>query len=154
MTPFFAALFLLTTSVAGLKPIPDKLVVLTFDDASKSHHSVARPLLLKHRFGATFFVTEGWDFATNKRDYMTWEEIKQLHDDGFDIGNHTVDHMSVTDKTLRDLPAQLRGIDARCQRYGITKPVTFAYPGNSITKEALTVLKDHGIRFARRGGSP
>jgi len=36
MTPFFAALFLLTTSVAGLKPIPDKLVVLTFDDASKS----------------------------------------------------------------------------------------------------------------------
>lgn len=154
MTPFFAALFLLTTSVAGLKPIPDKLVVLTFDDASKSHYSVARPLLLKHRFGATFFVTEGWDFATNKRDYMTWEEIKQLHDDGFDIGNHTVDHMSVTDKTLRDLSAQLRGIDARCQRYGITKPVTFAYPGNSITKEALTVLKDHGIRFARRGGSP
>lgn len=154
MTTLLAALLALSTTVPGLTPIPDKLVVLTFDDASKSHYSVARPLLLKHRFGATFFVTEGWDFASNKRDYMTWEEIRQLHDDGFDIGNHTVDHMSVTEKNLRDLPAQLRGIDARCQQYGIPKPVSFAYPGNAISKEALVVLKEHGIRFARRGGSP
>jgi peptidoglycan/xylan/chitin deacetylase (PgdA/CDA1 family) len=33
-------------------------VVLTFDDASKPHFTVARPVLLKYRFGATFFVTE------------------------------------------------------------------------------------------------
>ena len=40
-------------------PIPDRLVVLTFDDASKSHYTIARPLLKKYGFGATFFVTEG-----------------------------------------------------------------------------------------------
>src|SRR6476661_8934517 len=100
-------------------PIPDKLVVMTFDDASKSHFTVARPLLLKYRFGATFFVTEGWDFATNKRDYMSWDEIKQLHADGFEIGNHTIDHKGVTDKTLRDLPAQVKAINARCKEHGI-----------------------------------
>src|SRR5262245_29524928 len=72
------------------EPIPDRLVVLTFDDAVKSHYTVARPILLKYRFGATFFVTEGWDFGTNKKDYMTWEEIAQLHKDGFEIGNHTL----------------------------------------------------------------
>ena len=65
----------LAPSAPALEPTPDKLVVLTFDDASKSHFTVARPVLLKYKFGATFFVTEGWDFATNKRDYMTWEEI-------------------------------------------------------------------------------
>ena len=65
-----------------LEPIPDKLVVLTFDDASKSHVTVAAPLLKKHGFGATFFVTEGFDFPTNKRDYMTWDDIAQLHRDG------------------------------------------------------------------------
>jgi peptidoglycan/xylan/chitin deacetylase (PgdA/CDA1 family) len=86
-----------------LEPIPDRLVVLTFDDASKSHFTVARPVLLKYKFGATFFVTEGWDFATNKRDYMTWEEIARLHKDGFEVGNHTKDHVGVTDKTVRDL---------------------------------------------------
>src|SRR6516164_5141541 len=94
----------------ALEPIPDKLVVLTFDDASKSHFTVARPVLKKYGFGATFFITEGFDFPTNKKDYMTWEEIAQLHRDGFEIGNHTRDHRAVTAASIADLPAQLRGI--------------------------------------------
>lgn len=148
------ALVAVAGPAAGLEPIPDRLVVLTFDDASKSPFAVARPLLLKYKFGATFFVTEGWDFATNKRDYMTWDEIAQLHRDGFEVGNHTLGHVSVTDKTVRDLSAQVRAINARCREYGIPQPVSFAYPGNAITKSALPVLKELGVRFARRGGSP
>src|SRR5262245_15526508 len=148
------ALLLAAAPARALEPIPDKLVVLTFDDASKSHFTVARPVLQKYKFGATFFVTEGWDFATNKKDYMSWDEIAQLHRDGFEIGNHTIDHKGVTAKTIRDLPAQLRAIEERCRAYGIPKPVSFAYPGNAIAKEALPVLREHGIRFARRGGAP
>ncbi len=154
LVPAAVALLALAAPARAVDPIPDRLVVLTFDDASKSHFTVARPLLQKYRFGATFFVTEGWDAPTNKRDYMSWEEIARLHSDGFEIGNHTLGHVSVTDKSFRDLPAQLRGIDARCKEHGIPKPVSFAYPGNAITKDALAVLKEHGIRFARRGGAP
>src|SRR5437870_1746712 len=110
-----AAFFLNSSFVEALEPIPDKLVVLTFDDASKSHFTVVRPLLKKHGFGATFFVTEGFDFPTNRRDYMSWEEIAQLHKDGFEIGNHTRDHMAVTDKSVRDLAAQVRAINLRCK---------------------------------------
>jgi len=138
----------------GLEPIPDKLVVLTFDDASKSHFTVAGPVLKKHGFGATFFVTEGWDFATNKTDYMSWDEIAQLHKDGFEIGNHTKDHMGVNPRTVRDLAAQVRAINERCKAHAIPEPVSFAYPGNAITREALPILKDLGIKFARRGGAP
>lgn len=151
-TALFLALCTLLTPAA--EPVPDKLVVLTFDDSSKSHYTVARPLLLKHRFGATFFITEGFDFPSNKKDYMTWEEIAQLHRDGFEIGNHTVGHQGVTDKNISDLPAQLRGINNQCEKHGIPKPVSFAYPGNAIVPGALPVLNDLGIRFARRGGSP
>lgn len=104
--------------------------------------------------GATFFITEGFDFPTNKKDYMTWEEIERLHKDGFEIGNHTLDHQGVTEKTLADLPAQLRGINAQCKKHGIPQPTSFAYPGNAFTTSGLTVLKDSGIRFARRGGAP
>src|SRR5437016_1028818 len=112
---YFSLLFVLAASPAlALEPIPDKLVVLTFDDSAKSHYPVARPLLTKYKFGATFFITEGFDFPTNQKDYMTWKEIAQLHMDGFEIGNHTLDHKGVTDKTLNDLPAQLRGIDLQC----------------------------------------
>lgn len=142
------------SAARALEPIPDKLVVLTFDDASKSHFTVARPLLKKHKFGASFFITEGWDFATNKKDYMTWEEIKQLHEDGFEIGNHTRDHKAVSPETVRDLAAQVRAINARCKEHAIPQPTSFAYPGNGIAKEGLPVLKELGIKFARRGGSP
>ncbi len=148
------AILLLASPAVALDPIPDKLVVLTFDDSAKSHYTVARPILLKYKFGATFFITEGFDFPTNKKDYMTWEEIAQLHKDGFEIGNHTLDHKSVTDKTLADLPAQLRGINAQCKKHGIPPPTSFAYPGNGISKDALAVLKENGITFARRGGAP
>jgi peptidoglycan/xylan/chitin deacetylase (PgdA/CDA1 family) len=148
------AVLLFGSPAFALEPIPDKLVVLTFDDSAKSHYTVARPILMKYRFGATFFITEGFDFRTNKKDYMTWDEIAQLHKDGFEIGNHTLDHLGVTEKTLADLPAQLRGISAQCKKHGIPQPTSFAYPGNAFTKDALAVLKDHGITFARRGGAP
>jgi peptidoglycan/xylan/chitin deacetylase (PgdA/CDA1 family) len=157
MRNLLLSLLLLTlcaTPVLPREPIPDKLVVLTFDDASKSHYTIARPLLKKYGFGATFFVTEGFDFPTNKRDYMTWEEIAQLHQDGFEIGNHTLDHQGVNRNTVRNLAAQLRGINVQCQKHGIPIPVSFAYPGNAIERDALPVLKELGIQFARRGGSP
>jgi peptidoglycan/xylan/chitin deacetylase (PgdA/CDA1 family) len=51
--------FALAAPAHALEPIPDKLVVLTFDDASKSHVTVAAPLLKKHGFGATFLSPRG-----------------------------------------------------------------------------------------------
>ena len=96
-----ACSFLFATLVAALEPIPDRLVVLTFDDSVKSHYTVARPILKKYGFGATFFITEGFTFKKNKKDYMTWEEIRELHRAGFEIGNHTRDHMGVR---VRNLP--------------------------------------------------
>jgi len=86
-----------------LERLPDKVVVLTFDDSVKSHYTVARGVLKKYGFGATFFITEGFTFATNKKDYMSWEEIAELNRDGFEIGNHTRDHMGVTAKSVEKL---------------------------------------------------
>lgn len=142
------------SNTANSDPVPDKLVVLTFDDSSKSHYTIARPVLKRHHFGATFFITEGFDFPTNKRDYMTWEEIAALHKDGFEIGNHTRDHMTVSAGSLRNLPEQLSAINDRCKQHGIPIPISFAYPGNGLHPDALPILKSAGIRYARRGGAP
>src|SRR5206468_10960874 len=128
----------------ALEPVPDRLVLLTFDDSVASHFSVVRPLLKRYGFGATFFITEGFSFRTNKQDYMTWEQIRELHQDGFEIGNHTRDHLGVSDRTLGQLREQVSAINARCAQYGIARPVSFAYPGNAITPEAMP------IRSARR----
>lgn len=141
-------------SVMAREPLPDRLVVLTFDDSAKSHFTQVRPLLKQYGFGATFFITEGFDFPTNRRDYMSWDEIAQLHRDGFEIGNHTRDHLGVSGPTLAKLPEQLTAIRDRCREHGIPDPVSFAYPGNAIHKDGLAILRAHGIKFARRGGSP
>ncbi|XZE19224.1 polysaccharide deacetylase family protein [Pirellulaceae bacterium SH449] len=137
-----------------LEQIPEKLVVLTFDDSARSHFETVRPILLKYGFGATFFVTEGFDFKDNKKDYMTWEEISQLHRDGFEIGNHTRDHLAITDKNAAALTEQVQAIRDRCLEHNIPAPVSFAWPGNALSAQALGILREQGILFARRGGAP
>lgn len=146
----------MATGLAGAagEAIPDKLVVLTFDDAVVSHYTVVRPLLKQYGFSATFFISEGFSFPTNKDDYMTWEQIAELHRDGFEIGNHTRDHMGVNAASLGRLQEQIEAINARCAGHGIPRPVSFAYPGNAIDPGALPILERLKIRFARRGGAP
>jgi peptidoglycan/xylan/chitin deacetylase (PgdA/CDA1 family) len=130
---------------------PDKVVVLTFDDSVRSQYDVVRPILLKYGFGATFFITEGFDFNSDKQNYMTWEQIKQLHTDGFEIGNHTRDHVGLNEQNYVE---QLDAINSQCERYGIPKPISLAYPGNQYSLEMFEKLSEYGIQFARRGGSP
>jgi peptidoglycan/xylan/chitin deacetylase (PgdA/CDA1 family) len=71
----------------ALLPIPDKLVVLTFDDANKSDRTTVAGVLKKHGFGGTFYITEGLRFLKNKNNYTTWAQIKELDKMGFEIGN-------------------------------------------------------------------
>lgn len=149
-----AACLLFATMVVALEPIPDKLVVLTFDDSKASHYTVVRPILKKYGFGATFFITEGFSFRTNKEDYLTWEQISGLHQDGFEIGNHTRDHKGVSKANLAGLREQVEAINAQCAAHGIATPVSFAYPGNAIEPAAIPLLEELGFRFARRGGAP
>ena len=149
-----AAILFSTAAARPEEPIPNRLVVLTFDDSVKSHFTVVRPILKRHGFGATFFITEGFDFSTNKTDYMSWEEIATLHRDGFEIGNHTRDHMAVTQANLPRLSEQMAAINNRCAEHGIPRPVSFAYPGNAFDLGALPILREAGIRFARRGTEP
>ncbi len=104
------------------KKIPDKLVVLTFDDAVESQYSIVAPLLNQYKFGATFYVCE---FPTNLKDkYMTWKQIKQLEKMGFEIANHTKSHPSLSRLNQEQINDQLDYIDNKCDSMHIAKPVT------------------------------
>jgi len=138
----------------ALQPIPDRLVVLTFDDGNKSDYNYVAPLLKRYGFGATFFITEGLGFLNNKDHYVTWEEIRELHDEGFEIGNHTRHHNNINTLSQEEFLAELIHIDNRCEAYQIPIPETFAYPGDSRGPEAIEVLIEKGYPFARRGVGP
>jgi peptidoglycan/xylan/chitin deacetylase (PgdA/CDA1 family) len=131
----------------------ERIVVLTFDDSVKSHFTYVAPRLKEYGFGATFFITEGFTFTSDKMLYMTWEEIKSLHDDGFEIGNHTKSHKGVSGQSEDQLVAEIAHIESQCMKYGIPKPVSFCYPAYRTSDLAVKVLKERGYKYARAGGS-
>ena len=153
------ALLALGTSVlpaaeaAPAARIPDGLVVLTFDDSVASHATFVAPLLKKHGFGATFSITEGFEFLQDKTHYLTWTQIKAMHEAGFEIGNHTRAHKGVNGQKPAEIAADLEHIERRCAEHGIPKPTTFSYPGYATSPAATVVLRERGYRFARAGGA-
>jgi len=133
------------------KQIPNKLVVLTFDDATESQYTVVAPLLKQFGFGATFFVCE---FPSNFRDslYMNWQQIKALDKMGFEIANHTRTHAAVSRLSKAQFLEELTYIENKCDSLGIKKPTNFAYPGYDLSLPVLEILQEKGYKFARAGG--
>jgi peptidoglycan/xylan/chitin deacetylase (PgdA/CDA1 family) len=77
----------LACAAAPLAASPDKTVVLTFDDAVKSHLTFVAPLLRDLGFHATFFISHRW--MPDEARFLAWQEVAALHGMGFEIGNHT-----------------------------------------------------------------
>ena len=136
------------------EPIPDGLVCLTFDDGVKSQLTFVAPILKELGYGATFYISEGLRFLEDKTRYMTWEEIADLDGQGFEIGNHTRAHKNVNDQTDEELLDDILHIDRLCAEHEIGKPTTFCYPGYAHGERAVTVIRNHGFQFARRGTAP
>lgn len=137
----------------GLEPIPDKTVVLTFDDAPKSHRTFVAPLLKELGFGATFFVSARW--MDDTENFMTWAEIAEIHQMGFEIGNHSWSHLDFGGpENAARLAGQLALVDLALEQVKVPRPISFAWCGNAFGPEALAKLQALGYRYARRGMQP
>ncbi len=141
------------SAALGVERAPDKTVVLTFDDAVKSQVTNVAPLLTEYGFSATFFITQRW--MDDQVRFMSWEDAAALHGMGFEIGNHTWTHddFGKAEAGAR-LGAELVRVERELARVGVPRPVSFAWPGNSLGPEALAALRGAGYRFARRGMQP
>jgi peptidoglycan/xylan/chitin deacetylase (PgdA/CDA1 family) len=135
------------------KPVPPKTVVLTFDDAVKTHLTVVAPLLKQLGFRATFFITQKW--MEDQAYFLTWEEVAKIHRMGFEIGNHswTHDNFGRAESGAR-LGAELEQVEKELAKVGVPKPVSFAWCGNAFGPEALEQLRQRGYVVARRGMQP
>jgi peptidoglycan/xylan/chitin deacetylase (PgdA/CDA1 family) len=133
--------------------IPAKLVVLTLDDAVKSHRTFAAPLLKELGFGATFFVTHLW--MEDGEYFMNWRDIADIHEMGFEIGNHSWTHADFsTPRNAARLAGELALVENELKKVNVPKPVSFAFSGNFFGPEAVEVLRRNGYKLARRGESP
>jgi peptidoglycan/xylan/chitin deacetylase (PgdA/CDA1 family) len=133
--------------------IPVKTVVLTFDDAVKSHRAFVAPLLKELGFQATFFVTHRW--MDDRENFMTWADIAEIHKMGFEIGNHSWTHANFAlPQNASRMAGELALVDNELKKVGVPRPTSYAHCANNFGPEALRVLKEAGYRFARRGIPP
>lgn len=77
-----------------------KPVVLTFDDGHKSHYANVYPLLKKYGFKGTFFIYTDLIAAKSEKQ-LTWDELREMRQNGMDIQSHTKSHPFLT-RTLKN----------------------------------------------------
>jgi len=137
-----------------LRPIPEKLVVLTLDDACLSHLTFVAPLLKKLGFGATFYITRFGNPALDPKMYMSWDQIKELDRMGFEVGNHTWSHsqMGGGQANVAGQLTDVTKLEDLCVTNGIPKPTTMCWPIYSVNAAMFEVLLDRGYLFGRSGG--
>jgi len=143
-------LLIITTQIT--KAQKQKTIVLTFDDAPQSHYRYVAPLLKQYHFNATFYVCEFPGVYPDTTKSLNWNQIKQISQMGFEIGNHTWHHTSVKNITKEKFNTELQYIEKKCDSLHIPKPTSFCYPGYTNDSNAVNILKQNGYTNARTGG--
>lgn len=132
--------------VATGAALPDKPVLLTFDDGSDNQATFALPEVLKRGMKATLFIMT---VVIDQKTWVTSEHVKSLAAQGVTIGSHTWDHHTV-DKltTAKDWETQLNESRRTLQRLTGQDVTDFCYPGGRWVPAALPHLVEAGYTTA------
>jgi peptidoglycan/xylan/chitin deacetylase (PgdA/CDA1 family) len=143
------------------RQLPQKAVVLTFDDGYRAFKDLAHPVLKELGFTATLFIYTDWVGAG--RGALSWSDLRELAAEGFDIQAHTKTHADLR-RALGETEAQY----ARRLQMELEQPQelfgknlgrrsqVLAYPYGRWEEGLLPKVKEHGYIAAfsvRRQGN-
>lgn len=151
----------------GGTPLPEKPIMITFDDGYESFHEYAFPILQEFEYTAVFSVVGRYADEYSKVDdhhirysHCTWDQLIQMQKSGLvEIQNHSYNlHQNENGRHgskmkqgenlafyRKMLEEDLGKLQQACQaQLGIT-PNTFTYPFGQISAEALPIIKDLGF---------
>lgn len=127
------------------EPLPEKPIVISFDDTRGEQYSIGETEMKKYGFKGVYFVMT---VAINRPKYLSIEEIKTVSDNGNTIAAHTWDHHMVTKYTGADWDIQLVKPKLKLETI-IGKPVPyFAYPFGLWNTAAIPEIKKAGYKMA------
>ncbi|MFH0931790.1 MAG: polysaccharide deacetylase family protein, partial [Candidatus Zixiibacteriota bacterium] len=94
----------------------DKQIALTFDDGYESVYQNAFPVLKRYGFTAIIFLITGYTGKENlweagfgrKFKHLSWEQIQEMKESGFQFGSHTVNHPDLTRLDKKSLEYELK----------------------------------------------
>jgi peptidoglycan/xylan/chitin deacetylase (PgdA/CDA1 family) len=113
----------------GAGTLPERPVVLTFDDGYRDFYSRALPLLKQYGHTATVFQTTGWvGIELGPRWMLNWRELAEIAEAGIEIGAHSHGHPELDrlsgDKLRDELDGPRRMLE---DKLGLAVP-GLAYP--------------------------
>lgn len=125
--------------------LPDKPVMISFDDGSAGQYHVAMRELERHGFRGVFYIMT---VSIDRPNYMSASELRDLSDRGHVIASHSWDHKNVLKHDTADWRIQLAGSKERLERI-TSKPVEhFAYPYGLWDRRTIQGLQRAGYRTA------
>ena len=117
-------------------------VVLTFDDGAETDFAVAAPLLHEWGYSATFYVSSD---RVGRSGYLTVEQLRELRDQGFEIGCHGATHRYLTELSDDDLAAETAGAKATLEGL-LSGPVEhFSCPGGRWSARVAGAVHNAGF---------
>lgn len=151
------------------RALPEKPVMLTFDDGYYNNYKYAYPLLRQYGMRAVLSPVVSWSEKYSEKDadhviysHATWEELREMSDSGvMEIQNHSYDmHYCTAGKrkgTLKQATETAAGYratlreDLETAQRKLTEvlgktPTTFTYPYGAMCAEAETVIQELGFR--------
>ncbi len=120
-------------------PLPEKPIILTFDDGYRDAYTEAFPLLRRYGFTATFFLLTSFIDQRHPA-HLTWEQVIEMSNAGMDMEAHGYTHDDLRNRKVDFLVYQVLGakeaIEARTHR-----PVRFfCYPAGKYDDQVIKVL--------------
>lgn len=134
--------------------LPPKTVGLSVDDAYESVYTRAWPILKEAGYPLTVFVaTDPVDRGLSR--YMSWEQIKEIADQGVTIGSQTKSHPHMADLSADAVKAELRKSNALFEEKLGNTPDLFAYPYGETNNEVMALVKSEGFvaAFGQHSGA-
>ncbi len=121
-------------------PLPEKPVVITFDDAYRDNYTNAFPLLRERGMIATIFVVT--DFMDEERPaYMTWDMAREMLAGGISIESHGRNHISLKNQSQDYLVWQALGSLETIQHELGIRPRFVSYPAGEFDGQTIAIFQ-------------
>ncbi len=124
------------------KPVPQKSVVITFDDGYVDNYQYAYPILKEFNLKATIFVIS--KTIDKRQNYMTSNQLKELQANGIDIESHTLDHEDLPTLSYEKQLNILKESKKTLEKVLCKKVNYIAYPYAKYNPDTIRAARDAG----------